>query len=112
MKTKYRFMGLLGSLVCFGAGGYAYADTESIPDELLEDPPAIMKQELPDIFSGLGSEFAMKFVPPEPNIDFKIGKVAPDPEIDYKIRITNPRSRDSLMGLNDLRGRIPRRNTR
>lgn len=99
-------MGLLGSLLCFGAKGNAYANTQFIPDELPENSPAIMELESPDILSGLGSKFAMKFMTPESGIDFKIGKVIPDPNIDYKIRITGPRSQDSLMGLNGLKKRL------
>lgn len=97
MKTKYRFMGLIGSLVCFGAGANAYADTEFLPDELLENPPAIMNPELQEFLPGFEFEFSMKFVPPAPGANYKIVKVTPDPDIDYKIRFAGPGAHLPLM---------------
>jgi len=106
MKTKYRFIGLIGSLVCFGVGGNAYADAELTPDELQGNPPAILEPELQDILPHFGPEFAMKYVPPAPGIDFKIANVTPDPSIDYKIKIISSKSQECFVGSNDLKKRF------
>lgn len=102
-------MGLIGFLVCFGSVCNAYADTEFMPDELLGNPPAITKPGLPDIFSGFGSEFTMKFVTPAPDIDFEIGMITPNPDIDYKIRIAGPKLHKKLTGTNNRSGEITRK---
>ncbi len=109
MKTTYRFMGLLGSLVYFGAGGHAYANAQFTPDGLLEHPSAITNLEPPAVAPGPGREFSMSFVQPAPDIDYKIVQVTPDPDIDYSIRVTGPMSKDSLLGTNDLTERLSRK---
>jgi hypothetical protein len=90
MKTKHRFLSLVGSLVCF-AGGAAYADEQSIPEDLLENLPSITSP-APSI-QGRNSpaQFAMEFVPPSPGVDYKILRITPDPTIGYDIMITGPR---------------------
>ena len=89
MKTKYRFLGRVGSLVCF-SGGVAYADGQSAADDLLENLPTITIP-VPSIQGRESNQqYIMKYVPPSPMIDYKIGRITPDPGIDYKIMITGP----------------------
>lgn len=85
MKTRYRFMGLVGSLACLGVGA-AYADEQPAPDLLLEDPQSIRVQRRES-----GLQYSIKSVPPSPMTDYKIGRITPDPAIDYKIMTTGPR---------------------
>jgi len=103
-------MGLLGSLVYFGAGGNAYADAQFTPHDLQDKLSTITTLEPPYGATKSGGKYSMKFVTPAPGIEFEIVEITPNPDIAYKIRITGPNSQKPFMGTGSRRGEITRQN--
>jgi hypothetical protein len=106
MKTKYRFIGLVGSLVCFGSG-VTYAEGQSKANALTENlsamtnpAPSIQGQEF-------RTQYTMKLAPPSPEVDYKIARTAPDPTIDYRIMTTGPHPKLFPVGIDTRQGEIP-----
>lgn len=120
MKTTYRFMGLFGCLACLEMGGSAYADNGNLRNVISDNLGQYQAQTTsPEILPDLAEPEAvirdgMLFVPPRPDVDYKIGKVTPDPGIDYKIKIIAPKLRGPLMELGSrlegiIREDVPRK---
>ena len=111
-------MGLFGCLVGLGMGGSAYADAGKlrsvISDNLSQSPKTTHPREIPPDLAMPKTEVrgGMLFVPPRPDIDYKIAKVPPDPNIDYKIGHTHSRPRSPLAGSNPLQGDMIRKHRR
>lgn len=95
-------MGLFGCLACLGMGGSAHADTGDsrsvILDNLAQSPATVQPPEKFEgtVSTGIEIRDGMMFVPPRPDVDYKIGRVTPDPGIDYKIKILAPKLRSRL----------------
>lgn len=110
MKTTRRFMSLFGCLACLGMGGSAYADAGNlrsvISDNLIQSQKTTHPREMLTGPEKPKTEVkgGMLFVPPSPDVDYKIATVPPDPNIDYKIGFAHSWLRSPLAGSNSLPG--------
>ena len=95
-------MGLFGCLACLGMGGSAYAGTGDgrgvIFDNLSQRLVTMHPSEKPEGPAMAENEIrgGMLFVPPRPDVNYKIGKVTPNQGIVYKIQILTPKLRSWL----------------
>jgi hypothetical protein len=112
MKTTHRFMGLFGCLACLGMGGSVYADTGDSRSvffhNLAQGPITVQPPEKIEgtVSTGIEIRDGMMFVPPRPDINYKIGKVTPEKGVDYKIQILVPSLRSRLEDI--IRKDVPR----
>lgn len=111
-------MSLFGCLACLGMGGSAYADAGNlrgvISDNLSQSPKTTHPWGIHPSLERPKTEVRgdMLFVPPRPDVDYKITKVPPDPNIDYKIGFVHSWLRNPLMGSNTWPGDMIRKHRR